>query len=1058
MNKVHCKICLLLFVVFSSLGINAQVAEYLLYNTDFNTNANWNLGTKTNKWIINNQYNCAGTLTGNTPNNGNGNYLHIYSETSLPLNGGTCACYNPTNPAETVYANFTSAINTIGFDSVALSFDWICGGNANSFGFIQISNDGGQNFTTITSPRQYFNSQTSWTNILIHSNHVPQLLNNPALVIRFGFTSGNTRNNPAFGIDNLRIRAFSTSSQFRTQVVDVTNELCSNTQTGAAKVLATGGQKPYTYQWYNITDNQAIANNDSIIFNLKPGNYRIIISDALNQVDTNYFVIQSVYPSPVITSGENDTICAGQSIGLTAQGGVYYTWSPSSEIIGNSQIANPTAAPNSTTAFIVTAKAPVADVITNGNFSSGNNGFTSEYTFYPTFPGGPGGMNDGLYAISNCPGDANSSWWQCNGLDHTGGAGEMMIVNGASTAGVSVWCQTHEVMPNTEYAFSTWLSTMHSQNPAILQFSINGQLLGTPFNASAVICEWNQFYEIWNSQHNTVASICIVNMNTAISGNDFALDDISFSPLCPGKDTTIIAISQPIAFAGNDTLSCNASEITLIANGGETYQWNTVPVTNSQQITVSPNVPTTYTVTVTDRHGCTSIDDITVTIGSIPVINIGSDTILCPNQNLILDASHPLANGYIWDDASTEAQRTIIESGVYYVTVFSDCGNVSDSISVQVIDAPNLNIQGDTAACQGTSINLTTQIGFDSYLWSTSEISNSIEINQSGTYSVTTTDENGCSFTATHVVEIHPNPNFTLNDALICNEPDYTLLGPSGMNTYLWSNNANTQNITVVESGDYSLTVTDQNSCTASQTSTILFGSTANVNIGNDTVFCQSNFTLTLQPGNSFASYSWNTGQNSSSIEVNQAGSYSVTVSDDVGCTANASITITVIPLLPIDLGEDLSICNIESLILDAGINIGNYHYNWSTGEQTPSITVNQAGIFWVNYGDENCVVSDTIEIIGCPDILVPNIFTPNGDGFNDLFIPDASAIENFVMIIYNRWGNPIFETTNYLDGWDGTSNNKEVAEGVYYWIIRYKERFSDSGEKSISGSVSLIR
>lgn len=1057
MSKAYFNILFSLFLTFLGLETHAQISEYLLYSTNFNETTHWNLGTKTNKWIINNQYICSGTLTANTPNNGNGNYLHVYSNVSIPLYGGTCACQVPTSPSETVYANLTSAINTLGFDSVVVSFDWICGGNNNNYGFMQISNDGGQNYTTITNPRHYFNNQSTWTNITIHSNHVPQLLNNSALVVRFGFTSGSSRINPAFGIDNLKIRAFSTSSEFRAQVVDITNELCSNTSTGAAKVLATGGQKPYSYQWYNITENQIIANNDSILSNLTPGNYRVIITDALNQSDTNYFVIQSIYPSPIISAGENDTICHGQSVGLTATGGVYYAWEPSSEITGSNLISNPTASPNNTTEFIVTAKAPTANLIINGDFSAGNTGFSSEYTFYPTYYGGPGGMNDGHYAITDFPSNANSAWWECNGQYHAS-PGNMLVVNGANIENVDVWCQTQQVMPNTDYAFSTWLSTMHPQNPATLQFSINGQLLGSPFNASSVACEWNQFYEIWNSQYNTSARICIVNMNTSISGNDFALDDISFSPLCPGKDTTLITISQPQAFAGNDTLSCDASEITLTASGGESYQWNTIPVSNTQQITVSPDVPTTYSVTVTDHHGCTSTDEVSVTIGTYPVINLGLDTILCPGNTLVLDASHPLATGYLWNDASTVPQRTIDASGTYSVTVFSECGNVTDSISILILPPTDFTIGGDTATCEGTVVNLTANTGFDSYLWSTNEITNTIQANQSGIYSVTATDTNACTYSATHFLNVYPNPIITLNDTLICNQTEHTLFGPAGMNNYVWSNNTFTQNTTIHQSGQYSLTVTDENGCQTTQSATINFGSTTVINLGNDTVFCESDFTLTLNPGNTFSTYVWSTGQNTPSIQVNQAGIYSVTVSDDTGCTANSSITVSVTPLLPIDLGEDLSICNTESLILDAGQNIGNYPYTWSNGAQTSSISVNQAGIYWVKYGDDNCMESDTIEIIDCPDIIVPNVFTPNGDGYNDLFIPKASAIESFVMIIYNRWGTPLFETTDYVTGWDGKLNGKEVSEGVYYWIIRYRERFSDSEEKRISGSVSLIR
>lgn len=1056
--KLKYYILFLIFWAFIIQIVNAQITTYNLYQTDFSTNTGWNLGSKTNKWTINSQYTCAGTLTSNTPNNGGGGYLHIFSESSLPAYGGTCACYNPTASSETIYANFTTSLNTIGYDSVTVSFDWLCSGNANNYGFVQISNDGGQTFSTITAPRSQYSGQSSWTSIVINSVNAPLLLNNPSLLIRFGFTSGSTRNNPGFAIDNLKIKGYNTNPTFRAQIVSITNELCSSTNSGGARILATGGTRPYSYQWFTNPGNATVGTNDSTISSLAPGNYYVIVTDAGGQTISRNFAIQSIYPSPTITAGANDTICMGQTSQLTASGGVYYSWQPVSSISGSSTISNPTALPTATTDYVVTARAPVSDVIVNGHFSDGNSGFFSEYNFFTTYPGGPGTMNDGNFAISNCPSDANSSWWACNGLDHTGGAGNMLIVNGASTAGVSVWCQTVDVAPNNDYAFSTWLSTMHPQNPAKLQFSINGQLLGSVFNASATTCQWNQFYEIWNSQHNTIATICIVNQNTAVSGNDFALDDISFSPLCPGYDTTTVVISQPQAFAGNDTTSCSSSNLTLTAGGGTSYTWNTSPVSNTQQITVSPSGATTYTVTVTDNYGCTDTDDVTVTIGSFPSVNLGNDTVLCPNTSITLNATHPLATSYLWQDNSTNPTYTVNQSGWYKVSVSNDCGTVTDSILISIQTPQTLQIDGPGQACEGSNVSLTASNGFQTYAWSNSVNAQQITVQTQGTYSVTVTDNAGCTYSTSHQLNYYPIPSIDFNDVLICDAQNYTIYGPPSMAIYNWSNGSTLSSINVSNSDVYYLSVTDNHNCTNNDSIRITFGTIPNITLGNDTTFCKDDFSLILTPGNQYSGYTWSNNSTSLSITVTAAGTYSVTVSQQSGCTATASIQVSVTPVLPIYLGDDINLCGLPSAEINAGNNTGNYPYLWSNGATSSIITITNPDTYWVRYGTGNCIVTDTIVAYGCPEITIPNVFTPNGDGFNDRFIPDATSIATFTMIIFNRWGTPIFETNDYITGWDGKIDGKDVPDGVYYWIIRYAEKFKETDIKTLSGSVTVIR
>lgn len=159
-----------------------------------------------------------------------------------------------------------------------------------------------------------------------------------------------------------------------------------------------------------------------------------------------------------------------------------------------------------------------SNIVTNSDFQSGNTGFSSSYSqasdLHP----------EGKYDVSTNPNSNHGGFASCG--DHTSGSGKMFVVNGATVAGVTVWCQTVTVTANSTYTFSTWIASVVSSNPAVLQFSINGVNLGSTFTASSTTCSWQQFCQTWNSGASTSANICIVNQNTVASGNDFALDDI----------------------------------------------------------------------------------------------------------------------------------------------------------------------------------------------------------------------------------------------------------------------------------------------------------------------------------------------------------------------------------------------------------------------------------------------------------------------------------------------------------------------------------------------------
>ncbi|MEM0995375.1 MAG: hypothetical protein AAGI49_20245, partial [Bacteroidota bacterium] len=219
----------------------------------------------------------------------------------------------------------------------------------------------------------------------------------------------------------------------------------------------------------------------------------------------------------ILSCTANDFVALEARIGQFA-----YQWLPNRNL-SNPTIFNPSATPDSSTLYIAKMIPALVgeNLIVNPDFSEGNVGFTSDYPFVESI------NTQGVYGVSESAKRLNNVFFtDCP--DHTDGEGLMMVVDGSPVANEKVWCQNIAVKPNTSYAFSAWLTSVKAENPAELQFSINGTRIGRTFIAANQVCEWRQFFEVWDATTASEAEICIVNRNTNPQGNDFALDDFAF--------------------------------------------------------------------------------------------------------------------------------------------------------------------------------------------------------------------------------------------------------------------------------------------------------------------------------------------------------------------------------------------------------------------------------------------------------------------------------------------------------------------------------------------------
>jgi len=414
-----------------------------------------------------------------------------------------------------------------------------------------------------------------------------------------------------------------------------------------------------------------------------------------------------------VDAGSDQTICLHDSAQLQAIGGLIYNWTPV-EGLNNPNIANPLASPLLTTKYYLNANAQGPNLIVNGDFSSGNTGFTSAYTYSNS------NNSESFYTVTPSP-----FWWHnlfsgCG--DHTTGNGNMMVMNGSFSNNTVIWSETITVKPHTNYAFSSWVASVHPAAPAVLQFSVNDSLLGTSFNASSTCCDWERFYQVWNSGNESTAEIKIVNQNIEYFGNDFALDDIYFSEMEAIADSMVVTvldlpstpvvdiISQPTCLQskGNVSLSGLPSIGNWVVNPGNiNSSGTTLLITNLSA--------GTYSFTVTNANGCTSIPSDNVVIDPQPVQLPPAITIISQPSCSQATGDITLSGlpdpwilsqnpGSITNGSGNNTTLTNLTTGVYHFTVTNSEGCVSLASVAVIKPQPMIGpIAGQTYPCFGSN-------------------------------------------------------------------------------------------------------------------------------------------------------------------------------------------------------------------------------------------------------------------------------------------------------------------------------------------------------------------
>lgn len=275
---------------------------------------------------------------------------------------------------------------------------------------------------------------------------------------------------------------------------------------------------------------------------------------------------------------------------------------------------------------------------------------------------------------------------------------------------------------------------------------------------------------------------------------------------------------------------------------------------------------------------------------------------------------------------------------------------------------------------------------------------------------------------------------------------DSLVLQASGADNYVWSTGDSSQTITVYPSTLDTISLTGYlnvgcgNSCPGSPDTVLLsVNDMTTVTLGADTQICSEEHLL-LNASNSYISYTWSDNSEEQILSISQEGEYWVSVLDSNNCLSSDTMALFKYDVTTVKLEADTQICAGEHLLLNASKCYNSYTWSDNSVEQT--LLINQEGEYWVSVLDSNkCLSSDTINILaassGCEfDIFIPNVFSPNGDGLNDYFKISGDRPNHMNLLIFNRWGNIVFKTTDKDEYWDGKYKGVKVSSGVYYYML----------------------
>ncbi|HRZ41254.1 MAG TPA: gliding motility-associated C-terminal domain-containing protein [Bacteroidales bacterium] len=544
---------------------------------------------------------------------------------------------------------------------------------------------------------------------------------------------------------------------------------------------------------------------------------------------------------------------------------------------------------------------------------------------------------------------------------------------------------------------------------------------------------------------------------------------------CLGIDSigvTFIPYPQVTMQPAVDTV-CQGSPVIIraLANlSPVVYNWSTGSVGDSS--VVSPVSTSTYKVTVS-YQGCLVIDSSVIHTKYKPDPYIYTTKYnFCDGDSATLQAVSLYApfTLYQWSTGQTGQTIHIFPSvSTTYTVTATYNGCVGDtSLQIEVKPIPQISvIASPQMVCLGDTTKLTalSDIWGTTFTWTTGHTGTQILITPtvSGQIKVTGT-VNGCSSSDSITLTIKQVPTVQLQvngQNPLCAGDSVVLSATSNMSTasFLWSTAVFTPQITVTPVITTTYTVTATVSGCYSDTSVVISVNPSpqlTVSPANIELCDGESVLIDVVSDMAGTVFSWSNGMTGTPITITPAAPFTLTLTGTAaGCTTTLSLPVDVIPMPTVSLGEDGYVCEGEPVTLTPA---GSFQsVEWWDGGTQPTHQVFDPGTYWIIAYNGKCGVADSVFFDECPHLKVPNVFTPNGDGFNDIFRPEFTSVEVRSFMVFTRWGSLVFSSQETAPQWDGTHLGFPCAEGVYYYVVRYfNPKFGLVQEKA--GAVQLLR
>ncbi|MES2515168.1 MAG: gliding motility-associated C-terminal domain-containing protein [Bacteroidota bacterium] len=802
---------------------------------------------------------------------------------------------------------------------------------------------------------------------------------------------------------------------------------------------------------YSLT-NASVSGTTSVVW--LPGNintqtisvnaaniYTVDLTNACGTNSATYTI--GALPNPTVTiSASSATACSGSTVSFTANSNTgNYSWN--NPVSTNSMVT-------------ITANTTTTGVVTTTNMcGSDSKTYTLTVTQTPTISVNNtnvnlcAGQSFTLVASSNSP----TYTWQPGGI-----VSSSLIVNAAGvyTVDVSNSCGSATQTVNVSFSAAPSLSIVSSA----ATICSNGL---TTVTLSLVGSTGTYSWSTGDSSPTTTISLPgVYSASVSSSGCGIAVANISLG-------------SAPLPVISIQSLSSNSvcvgGGIVLTANSNEgNYLWPGGATTNTYIANSSP-------VVVTSTNACGSSQATqTLNIVPAPTLTLSSNAVtLCSGLSATVQANSNTAVTYSWSTGATNNTVSLNTAGIYSVTVNNACGNASETLTVSAGVSPSVTASASqTLVCTVIPPTIVTATGTaGTYLWNNGANTATTSVLNSGVYTVTLTNSCGQAVSSVSVtVSSMPALVVSPQSSQLCPGSTVTLTATSSnAGNFVWSTGVTgTNSILVPTAGIYSVTVS--NLC-GSKTVTASVGNltmTPIVISSNSYSICP-NETATLTAtggiltGFGSSSYAWSNSTATGSVNTTTGGVVILSVTNFCG-TYTQSVNVNVNPLNAAIVANPTS--GYSPLVVsfsNNSINANTYLWDFGNGNiantQNVSNQVYNTGVYTVYLTVTNGVCTDmdsvTIDVtLESPTLYVPNAFTPNGDSINDIFWIGATNIKEFNIIIFDRWGLKLFESSDLSISWTGMVNGKEVPDGCYFYLINAKG-IDDVGIKK-QGTVTLFK